>query len=214
MDKRQVLGLCLVAGIAYIAYKQEFKATAQPDSKSVVGDVAIPYATQEYPAPAANSPTPTEAQKITDSRLEERDISKWVYQTNTDDMRGVKNKWAVLESDNTQQFRFPYNGGSRLRIVIRSMPKTNGQDVYLEITKGQVDCGYDGCKIPMKFDSGKVVTYTGSRATGGHSDTIFISEKSGFLKRIKAAKHLMIEVPVWKQGATQFSFSTPGLDWK
>ena len=136
----------------------------------------------------------------------------WQYSEKTDEMRGVTNKWAMLASDNTAELGARRSEQGKLGLSLRSMPKVHGFDVIFSIQRGQFGCSYDGCQIPIKFDDGPIITYTADRGEGSHT-TLFIREKAGFLRRVKAAKSFMVEVPVWRQGGQQFKFSVEGLQW-
>lgn len=137
----------------------------------------------------------------------------WEYIEEKDEMRGVMNKWAVLISNNEEDLGAYRTTMGRLRLDIRSMPKQHGLDVIFSVEKGQIQCLYNGCKIPMKFDDGPIVTYTADRAESRH-DSIFLREKEGFIKRAKKAKSIIVEIPVWRKGSKQFTFSPAGLEWK
>ena len=134
--------------------------------------------------------------------------AEWRYNKEKDEMRGVTNEWASLMSENAVNLSRPYDGGSYLNLVIRNMPKKYGVDVYITLSKGQLQCSYSDCRLPVKFDDGKILTYRATRADGGHSDTIFISDSqaSAFIRRTKAAKRIIIEPEIWRAGATQFVF--------
>jgi len=166
--------------------------------------------------PASDPSAGTSAATASESKPQapEPPRPKWQYQSEKDEMRGVTNRWASLTSEDAVSLEFPYGGGSTLRIVVRSMPKRSAQDIILNLSKGQLDCGFDGCRVPVKFDDNAIINYSANRARGGDNDSIFIQEKSGFLKRLKASKSVMVEVPIWKHGPTQFRFSSAGLEWK
>lgn len=136
----------------------------------------------------------------------------WQYSEKEDEMRGVTNTWAMLASDNTAELGSHRSTQGKLALSLRNMPKTHGFDVIFSVQRGQLSCPYDGCKIPIKFDDGPIITYTADRGEGSHN-TLFIREKAGFLRRVKAAKSFMVEVPVWRQGGQQFKFSVEGLQW-
>ncbi|MBV7482494.1 hydrogenase maturation nickel metallochaperone HypA [Bordetella sp. BOR01] len=202
--------LLLIAGlvVVYLVVSGGKDETKTTSSTPAIDPAAQPTPLVEIP------PAPTSSASSTPSKEPTVPASLWRYSSNKDEMRGVTNRWATLTSQNALSLDFPYNGGSVLRIIVRDMPKKHGRDVILEISKGQLDCGFDGCRVPVKFDDKPIVTYTASRADGGNSEIIFIREESGFLKRIKASKSVSIEVPIWRYGAGQYRFSSVGLEWK
>jgi hypothetical protein len=93
--------------------------------------------------------------------------AEWHTSYKNDEMRGTAQKFSQTESDNAVDFDFPYNGGSKLTIVLRSK-KTElkaGQkpeslpltEAIIVISKGQFSCNsYDGCHVSAKFDDGKI----------------------------------------------------------
>ena len=209
MNIRRVIGLTLLAGILYVAFTQERDKKAQTETKI----------TAHAPSSGAvgrsdkTSPLMTASKNFHDIKPAEYVTSKWQYLSNQDEMRGTKNTWAIILSDNRSDVG-PYRTQIvQMKIEIRHMPKKYGLDVILSIPEGQIHCRYDGCKIPMKFDDGPIITYTADRAESGYQ-SIFIREKEGFVRRIKKAKKMIIEIPVWKKGSQQFTFSPAGLDWE
>ena len=48
----------------------------------------------------------------------------WITTYNNDEMRGTAQKFIQTESDNAVEFEFPYNGGSKMAIVLRSKKRS------------------------------------------------------------------------------------------
>lgn len=138
----------------------------------------------------------------------------WVYGSSDDKMRGSTESYAQLKSEDVISLDFPYRGGSSLSVLLRDSQRYGGLNVLLKLSKGQLLCAYGGCRIAAKFDNGKIATFRASKASGGNSDTIFIDDAKGFLKRLRSSDQVIIEVPVWKHGDAQFTFSPKGLTWK
>lgn len=138
----------------------------------------------------------------------------WIYGSSDDKMRGTSESYAQLKSEETISLDFPYRGGSSLAVLLRDSQRYGGLNVILKLSKGQLSCAYGGCRVSAKFDSGKITSFRASRASGGNSDTIFIDDAKGFLKRLRTSNHVIIEVPVWKYGDAQFTFQPKGLTWK
>lgn len=140
--------------------------------------------------------------------------SKWRYNEDTDQMRNTKSYWAMLTSENSVDFDFPYNGGSTLRMELRKSAKY-GNDIYFTISKGQFSCGYDGCHAIIKFDDSKPQKISLVGAADGDMTTLFLSGKaSNLAAKIKKSKTMMIELHFFQEGSRQFLFQTEGLQWK
>ncbi|QGS30281.1 hypothetical protein [Cupriavidus metallidurans] len=140
-------------------------------------------------------------------------FAKWEYSENEDKMRGTKVKYAALASDNLVPLDFPYKPGTRLNIMIRK--KSGAKDeVILQVDKGQIPCGYSGCKVSAKFDEGQVQTYAGAGTDSGRSDVIFVEASAKFLKALKSSKKVIVEVQFFQSGRQQFEFDSSGLEWK
>lgn len=142
---------------------------------------------------------------------------EWIYGEKVDEMRGVTNTWVSLPSENTVPLKFPYSPGSSLAIVVRNMPKKYGTDVYLLAEKGQLSCSLRDCHFFVKFDDGAVEKIPATRSTGGSRDTLFLTDKAtpGFIKKLKTAKKIIVEVDFYKASSQQFRFEpAKPLVWK
>lgn len=134
--------------------------------------------------------------------------SHWQYHEETDQMRGTKVVTAYVASDNKVSFAFPYDGGSRARLVLRI--KDQQVDLMLEIDRGQFVCSASGDDtVAMKFDSGPVVEAACSPPDDGSSTTIFI--EGDFGAQIQQSSHVVIEAEFFQEGTRQFTFTTSGL---
>ncbi|MDR2224081.1 MAG: hypothetical protein LBE34_15300 [Flavobacteriaceae bacterium] len=148
----------------------------------------------------------------TTSGKEDEPKSKWSYGQEDDKMEGTTNYFATLESTNKPKFKFPYNGGATLSLTVRNMEGKN--DVYLYLDKGQIPISiYNSESIKFKFDDGKAINYSYSSATGAMNSYAFFSKNKELITKIKAAKKIMIEVPVFDEGKVVFEFDAEGLVW-
>lgn len=136
----------------------------------------------------------------------------WLYQSSTDDMRGVQNSWATTTSTNTHKVGAFNDKKGKLKIIVRRMPETHGLDVLLSLDDGQIHCGYSGCSFSAKFDDGPILKYTASKSADSNR-TIFVHERKAFIEQLASSSDAIIEVHVWKNGLKQFKFRTAGLDW-
>jgi len=147
----------------------------------------------------------------------------WETSFSNDEMRGTAQKFVQTESDNAVDFDFPYNGGSKMGLMLRSN-KTQLKDgqkaedlplseAILTISKGQFICSsYSDCHVSVKFDDGKIQKFTMSPASGGRSDVIFFDNSKPFIKSIKSHKKLILEADFYNSGPRQFKFDLAGAD--
>jgi hypothetical protein len=138
----------------------------------------------------------------------------WEYRSKKDQMRDEEYSYAQANSENEAQFSFPYNGGSKLSIIVRK--KNNNLDaVIFSISKGQFSCGVSECEGAVKFiganGKGKVESLSLSGAADYSSDVLFASNEDWFVKKLKASKEVVIELPFYQHGNVQFSFDVSGL---
>lgn len=136
--------------------------------------------------------------------------AQWRYDEGKDEMRGTVTAFAELRSSNAAQLRFPYAGGSTLSILLRQSGQR--QDAMIVVSKGQFVCGLDGCRYAVKFDD-KLEQISLSRASSGSSDVLFVSNSTQFIKQLRSAKAVIVEVEFYDHGREQFTFAPAGLNW-
>lgn len=127
-------------------------------------------------------------------------------------MRGGNTKYASIESTNSVQFAFPYNGGSKLNLLIRKSQKS-GSNVLLQINKGAFICFIE-CTVHVKFDNRKVERFGAASAADGSPNVIFVQAYSKFVGSLRKAKKLIIEADFYNEGSRQFEFDVEGLKWE
>jgi hypothetical protein len=137
----------------------------------------------------------------------------WTYKSDSDKMRGVVTDYAKAKSTNKFVLRFPYNAGTHLELLLRKGPKS-GNEAILHLTSGQVDCDYDGCRIPVKLDDNPVQNFYAQRAGGGDTSALFVQNPLGFIGKLKKAKRAVIEIDLYQEGARQFEFDVSELIWE
>lgn len=149
--------------------------------------------------------------------------AEWSTSFSSDEMRGTAQKFIQTESDNSVEFDFPYNGGSKMGLMLRSKKSQikDGQkaedlplsEAILVISKGQFLCSsYGDCHVSVKFDDGKIQKFAMSPASGGRSDVIFFEDSKSFIKGIKSHKKLIIEADFYQAGPKQFKFDLVGAE--
>lgn len=141
-----------------------------------------------------------------------QDGDKWTYSERPDKMRGATTTFAYVGSNNQASFKFPYQGGSRMFLVLRKSARS-GSHVALTISPGQFACLLD-CSIDVKFDSGKVETVAISGTADGSMTSVFIDASARFLGKLKKSRKVIVEAAFYQEGATQFEFDVAGLVWR
>ncbi len=136
---------------------------------------------------------------------------RWKYDESVDKMRNEKSFYAVLPSDNSIEFKFPYNGGSNLLITLGKKGK-NSSMAMLSITKGQFS-NLNGNTLSAKFDKNKIESFEFIIPKNSKRNVLFISDLT-FVEKIKKSKKLTLEVPFYGDGSRQFEFDSSDLNWK
>lgn len=170
----------------------------------------LPTANQPLPQPqkkaeAVTAPLPQEPMKA----------PSWAYETKTDQISGKTFPYATLRSSNTNNLSFPYGPGIGAELVLRRA--TRGPDfALLAIDKGQLLCHTsDPCIAIFKFDNRDEKLIRARHPGAGASDAvIFEYSFSEILDDVRRARHLMIEVPVYKDGRQVWKFDVDGFDPK
>jgi hypothetical protein len=139
-------------------------------------------------------------------------FAQWAYRSTNDQMRGTKVKFAELNSINRAQFAFPYQGGSKLQLIIRRRSDAD-LDLFFWVDKGQMPC-HSECSLAAKFDNDDVEEWSLSGPGSGRSNILFVDKADNFLERLKAAKKLIVEVQIYDHGRVQFTFNPKGLKWE
>lgn len=164
------------------------------------------------PAPIRNSTGPAGTSL---PNVESQKSNPWDYSEYTDQMGRGRIIQASIVSTNTISLGFPYEGAQHGTLSIREHPQ-HGKDVYLTIEKGQLlDSDYHG-NVLVRFDSDKPRAFTSVRPADLSSDTLFLRGDAFpvFISRLKTAKTLRVEVPVYQGGNQVFVFDVEGFSWK
>ncbi len=169
-----------------------------PDLEAVITDLAEAQRIRAAEAAAA-----AETRRLAE---------KWTYSVSEDPMTSRKSKSATIESENTVNFDFPYQGSQRATLVIRDHP-TYGRDVILSIERGQLMCqSYRDCQIRVRFDEGKAETWNAAGPADNSSTAVFFRNQARFFQKLRAAKVLRLQVAVYQEGEPIFEFHVGGFD--
>ncbi len=140
----------------------------------------------------------------------------WSYGENVDKMSGDVTKWAMSESINKVDMKFPYNGGSEGTIVVFN----NGVKIHL--SKGQVMCSnYNGCSIQVKFDNEKPELYAAVGPSNGQSNHVYLGRNDitgngaeKFVNKLKTANRVMIAIEMYQENSPVWEFNVSGFQPK
>lgn len=166
-------------------------------------ETAIKAAEERERIQSARAAATAEAQRLSD---------KWTYRVNEDPMTSRKSRYAVIESENTVDFDFPYRGPQHGTLTLRDHP-TYGHDVIFSIERGQILCqSYDECQIRVRFDNGSPERWNAVGPSDNSSTSIFIRNQARFVQKLRAAKVVRLQVPVYQQGEPLFEFQVGGFD--
>jgi hypothetical protein len=145
-----------------------------------------------------------------DKRLAQLGL-KWNYQESKEKMGRGTIRNAYVKSINKLSFDFPYQGLQRATLQLRKHPKY-GKDVIVSIGKGQFVCNsYSGCKVFVRFDSGKPIRYNATEPSDHSSTYIFIRNYKSFVSRAKKSKKIYIEAEFYQEGNRVMEFDSEGL---
>lgn len=136
----------------------------------------------------------------------------WRYDTTKDKVSSKEGKSAMLESTNSFDLEFPYQGGTTGTLIVRKHPR-HGKDVIINISKGQLLCGIRECQVSVKFDDKPPITVTATPPADHSNESLFLSGFERLVKGMKESKTTIVELTFYRQGAKTFMFSTEGLKW-
>lgn len=153
--------------------------------------------------------------KSDSSSDDDKGKNAWGYSEVKDEMRGKTSYIALRFSSNTINQNPPYDGDTYSFVGLYRF--SNDRNVIaFGLNKGLFMCGAAKCKIPVKFDDGKIETYTMNVLAGTDKGTLFIDSPKivkEFSAKLKKAKKLSVELPIYIVGNKQFTIDVSGLNW-
>jgi hypothetical protein len=136
----------------------------------------------------------------------------WRYDKVTDDMTGKEIWVADCESTNSIELAWLHGKSVTARLSLREHPR-HGKNVMLTLTAGQLLCrSYENCSITVRFDDAPPKTWSARGPPDGDSKMIFILGYDRFLKALRKASVVRIEVPLYQEGNRAFTFNSANLD--
>ena len=146
------------------------------------------------------------------SQVKKSSKTAWEYCETIDEMTDKTTYYASIESENEVKFEFPYNGGSSLTLTIRDSPQY-GKNMYIKISKGQFNSGFDGTNIKVRFDDKEPITVHCNFPSDYSTDLFFLANYNKLLNLIKDSKTMKINAEFFSEGTRTFTFKTEGLEW-
>ena len=141
--------------------------------------------------------------------LQEQQQKHWQISRTIDEMTDKERVVASLMSENEVYFKFPYDGGSSLKMSIRRW--NNDLDVFFSISKGQFTCSeYNGTNnVMIRFDDEEAVKYRVVESATNRSDMVFILSPSSvktILSKCKKAHTIKVRANFFDEGSRDFVF--------
>ena len=137
------------------------------------------------------------------------DIAGWKYETKINKMTSAKDLFCTVQSNESLNLDFPYEGVNFGTITVRKMD--GDVDILISIMKGQIYGGYENEFFKARFDDGKQITFSFLTPSDNSSETIFVENTSKFLKKLKLSKKVLIQIPLHQNGNQILEFNTQGL---
>ena len=120
---------------------------------------------------------------------------------------------ASIQSANTVNFGFPYQGPQHATLTLRTHPQY-GKNVFFSIERGQLLIrSYENDTVTLRFDGNKPMRVRALEPKDNDSTTIFLEGYNSLVAQMKKAKILRIQVPVYQEGERVFEFDVQGLNW-
>ena len=136
----------------------------------------------------------------------------WRYGESRDEMRGAITTTATLESTDT--FANDVLTRDRAPTELEIQRVHGRQSVSITNPNLQFTChALMETRVAVKFDDGKVEHYPCVEEATDQYGVAFIRNEDRFVRRLKAAKKVIIEAEVFQRGDVQMHFENPGLDW-
>lgn len=169
----------------------------------------------------SSKPQDKKAEETTASKEETDKIAKsdlprtWKYGKSIDEMRNSVTEIAQLASLNTINLGFPYENTLGGIIITRS---SGSSEKIIFFTTAQVSCsekelGYKGCVISAKFDDNPVEELIMLKDPENTKSMSISVGENEFLSKLRTAKKLTIEYPIYQNGNQQFNFDVSNFKW-
>lgn len=199
--------LCFLIGVVVGRATASLGAATVPTARDEVAASPVPLdASASVDASGVH-----DAGSVPDAWTEPDSGVRWEIRDTTDEMRGTVTHIACIDATSELRLGFPYEDASAFLCVRQR--EGERLEAYFGVTSGQPQCGFDGCRVPVRFDDDEVTELRASGSDTGAS--LFLSDATGFVRRLVAAHRFMIEVQFFVMGRRQITFDhADGLVWE
>jgi hypothetical protein len=150
--------------------------------------------------------------KEVENKVYKDSIDGWKYETVTNKMTSAQDKFCRVQSNESLSLGAPYDGVNYGSLTVRRM---NGEmDIIISIMKGQISGGYENDYFKARFDNEKQITFSYLSPSDNSSESIFVENRSKFLKKLRTSKKVLIEIPLYQNGNQILEFNTEGLKFQ
>lgn len=185
--KKTILGILLISLIGCKQAEKEYTFKEQQQIDSIKNSILKEAEKKAYKA----------------------EINGWKYETKINKMTGSKDIFCKLQSNESLDLDFPYEGANYGTLTDRKMDGET--DILISIMKGQIYGGYENEYFKARFDNGKQITFSYLTTSDNSSETIFVENRTKFLKKLKMSKKVLIQIPLHQNGNQILEFNTSGL---
>jgi len=135
-------------------------------------------------------------------------MAEWTNSEFVDEITNDKVVLTCQTSSNKLDFAFPYEGGSIGKICIKKS-KTDGLEIFLRITKGQILCSsYFTCALQARFDDKPPIRLSGSGTESLRTDMMFLNPAARIANELRRSKVFKIGVTFFQSGTQVLEFDT------
>lgn len=140
--------------------------------------------------------------------------SRWVYQSDVDQMTGKATRYALVRSSNAFALQFPYAGAQHAELTLRQHPR-HGHDSIISIERGQLQCdAFDGCKLMVRFDDAAPQRWTFVTSANHATTLLFLRDGRQFARKVARSKRVRVELQFFQSPPVVADFDVAGLDRK
>lgn len=130
----------------------------------------------------------------------------WRFSENKDDFDGKETQWCIIDSNDYIKAVY---GTEKVNLQVR-MRNQKETDIIIHVDN--VVFGHSGSsdKVRLKFDDDQPFSVGYNEAADGSADTIFLRSTSKIIAKLKTAKKLTLELPVFMESGQRASFNIEG----
>jgi len=165
-----------------------------------LGFMSCDSANSPKPAPAPTSQTASGS--TGSSGVSSPPAENWKYSADTDEMTGKSIAWACTSAPEGADLCLRKKEG-RLESYVS----------FNSVSDGQFLCLEDDCRAKARFDDGQTITFSGVEAAGGKTTMLFIEPATNLVTRLRKAKTLKLQPPIYENSGEVLHFEVSGLKW-